>query len=139
MAEFSYEIMAAVLIVAFLVLLCGEYIWLYVISKKNEESDLQKREINARIHGMLEAFLYSPTASTREAELSSLVDYIGDDPVKRDEAAVQFVQLMGRAEDIPDENFRRWGCCTRSWIRWGFIPNRWKRAIVIRKATRRDV
>ena len=109
MAEFSYEIMAAVLIVAFLVLLCGEYIWLYVISKKNEESDLQKREINARIHGMLEAFLYSPTASTREAELSSLVDYIGDDPVKRDEAAVQFVQLMGRAEDIPDEKFSALG------------------------------
>lgn len=103
MTDFSYEILAAALIIIFLVLLCGEYIWLYVISKKNEETDMQKREINARIHGMIEAFLYSPTAATREAELSSLVDYIGDDPVKKDEAAVQFVQLMRRADDIPSE------------------------------------
>ena len=102
-AEFSYEILAAALIIIFTVLLCAEYLWLYVLSKKNEETDIQKREINSRIHAMTEAFLYSPTASSRETELTSLIEYIGDDPLKRDEASVQFIQLMKRSEDIPPE------------------------------------
>lgn len=103
MAEFSYEILAAILVVSFIVLLSLEYLWLYILSKKNEERDLQKREINNHIHAMMEAYLYSPTSSSREAELKSLFQYIGDDAVKKDETAVQFVQLMHRASDIPPE------------------------------------
>ncbi len=103
MVEFSYEILAAVLILVFLILLCAEYIWLYILSKKNEEITVQKREINARIHASIEALLYSPTQSSRETELDSLLEYVGDDPVKKDEAAVQFIQLMRRSEDIPPE------------------------------------
>ncbi len=102
-AEFSYEILAAILLIGFLILLCAEYIWLYILSKKNEETILQKREINAHIHYAMEAFMYSPTQSSRETELESLLQYIGDDPEKKDEAAVQFVQLMQRSEDIPPE------------------------------------
>lgn len=103
MAEFSYEIGAAALILGFLVLLCAEYLWLYILSKKNEEADRQKRELNARIHAMMEAFLYSPTQASRETELESLFQYIGDDPVKRDEAAEQLVQLLRRGADLPPE------------------------------------
>ena len=103
MAEFSYEILAAILVVSFIVLLSAEYLWLYILSRKNEESDLQKREINSRIYAMLEAYLYSPTNSSREAEIESLFEYIGQDPVKRDEAAVEYIQLMQRTEDIPPE------------------------------------
>ena len=108
-AEFSYEILAAALIIIFTVLLCAEYLWLYVLSKKNEETDIQKREINSRIHAMTEAFLYSPTASSRETELTSLIEYIGDDPLKRDEASVQLIQLIKRSEDIPPEKLRALG------------------------------
>ena len=108
-AEFSYEILAAALIIIFTVLLCAEYLWLYVLSKKNEETDIQKREINSRIHAMTEAFLYSPTASSRETELTSLIEYIGDDPLKRDEASVQLIQLIKRSEDIPPEKLASLG------------------------------
>ena len=100
MAEFSYEILAAALIVVFLVLLCAEYLWLYLLSKKNEEILIQRREINARIHSMMEAFLYSPTVLSRENELSSLIKYIGNDYVKKDEASVQLFQIMHRVKDI---------------------------------------
>lgn len=103
MAEFSYEILTAILLIIFIVLLAGEYLWLYILSKKNEETDLQKREVNLRIHAMMEAFLYSPTHSSRETELESLFQYLGDDPVKKDEAAVQLVQLTRRADDLPPE------------------------------------
>lgn len=108
-AEFSYEILAAILLIGFLVLLCAEYIWLYILSKKNEETDLQKREINTRIHAMMEAFMYSPTQSSRETELDSLLQYISNDPAKKDEAAIQFVQLMRRSEDIPPEKLEALG------------------------------
>lgn len=109
MAEFSYEILAAALIIVFVLLLCAEYLWLYVLSKRNEETDIQKREINSRIHAMTEAFLYSPTASSRETELTSLIEYIGDDPLKRDEASVQLIQLIKRSEDIPPEKLESLG------------------------------
>lgn len=102
-AEFSYEILTAILIVGFLVLLCAEYIWLYILSKKNEETILQKREINARVYAMMQAVMYSPTQSSQKTELDSLLRYIGDDPAKKDEAAEQFLQLMRRGEDIPPE------------------------------------
>ena len=108
-AEFSYEILAAVLIIGFLVLICAEYIWLYILSKRNEEANLQKREINTRVHAMMEAILYSPTQSSREAELHSLLEYIGNDPVKEDEAAVQFIQLMRRSKDIPPDKLETLG------------------------------
>ncbi len=109
MVEFSYEILAAALIIAFLLLLCAEYIWLYIISKKNEEITIQKREINLRIHSTMEAFMYSPTQSSREKELESLLEYIGNDPAKKDEAAVQFIQLMHRKDDIPPEKLEALG------------------------------
>lgn len=119
MAEFSYEIWGAILIILFLVLLCVEYLWLYVLSKKNEESDVQKREINARIHAMMEAFLYAPTVSAKETECASLLEYIGSDPEKKDEAAVQFIQLMRRSEDIPPEKLESLG---RLYEQLEFIP-----------------
>ena len=109
MAEFSYEILAAVLIIFFLLMLSAEYLWLYLLSKRNEESDMQKYEICSKIHSMIEAFLYSPTETSRETELSSLFDYIGDDAAKKDEAAVQFIQLMKRADDIPAEKLKLLG------------------------------
>ncbi len=105
MTEFSYEILAASLIIGFLVLLCGEYLWLYILSKKNEESNLYKHEVNERIHSLMEAFLYAPTESSRQVEFDALIKYIGDEPVKKDEAAAQFIQLLHRAEDIPPEKF----------------------------------
>ena len=103
MVEFSYEILAAILVLVFILALCFEYLWLYILSRKNEEADLQKGEINARIHAMLEAFLYSPTLSSREAELDALFAYIGEDPVKKDEAVIQFIQLMRMSADLPEE------------------------------------
>ncbi len=109
MAEFSYEILAAILVIGFLVLLCLEYLWLYILSKRNEETALQKRELNARIHSMMEAFLYAPTDSSREAELRSLAQYIDEDADKKDEAAVQLIQLLRRADDIPPEKVEALG------------------------------
>lgn len=109
MVEFSYEIWAAVLILGFLVLLCAEYLWLYILSKKNEETDMQKREIHARIHAMMEAFLYSPTQASRETELESLFEFIGSDPDKKDEAAELFIQLMRRSADLPPEKLEALG------------------------------
>lgn len=103
MAEFSYEILAAILVIGFIVLLSVEYLWLYLLSRKNEERELLKREINNRIHAMIESYLYSPTSSSRAAELESLIQYIGDEAVKKDEAAAAFVELMHRASDIPSE------------------------------------
>ena len=103
MAEFSYEILAAILVLVFILALCFEYLWLYILSRKNEETDLQMGEINARIHSMLESFLYSPTPASREAELDALVEYIGEDAFKKNETVVQFIQLMRISADLPEE------------------------------------
>lgn len=103
MVEFSYEILTAILIVSFLVLLSAEYLWLYVLSKKNEEENMQKRQINSKIHAMMESFLYSPTETSQKTEMESLFEYIGDDPVKKDEAVVQLIQLLHRTDDLPTE------------------------------------
>lgn len=103
MAEFSYEILTAILIISFLILLSAEYLWLYVLSKKNEEENMQKRQINSKIHAMMESFLYSPTETSRKTEMKSLFEYIGNDPVKKDEAIVQLIQLLHRTEDLPAE------------------------------------
>lgn len=103
MIEFSYEVLTAILIIVFLVLLCAEYLWLYILSKKNEEENMQKKNINSTVHALMESFLYSPTDTARQTEIQSLMDYIGNDPVKKDEAIVQLIQLLHRAEDLPDQ------------------------------------
>ena len=104
--KFSYEILAAILVIAFILILSFEYLWLYIISRKNEEVLLQKRKINLKIHAMIEAVMYSPTASSRKAELDSILNYIGQDPDKKDEAANQFIELMRRQNDIPPEKIK---------------------------------
>ena len=109
LVEFSYEIMAAVLVVSFILVLAIEYLWLYIISKNHEEDYYRKSEINTNIHAMFESVLNSPTESAIAAETEALIKYLGDDFEKRDEAAIMILQLQGRLSDLPENKLSALG------------------------------
>lgn len=99
----NYEVFAAVLIIVSVVLLSAEYLWLYLFSKKSEESLFNKSEINRKVHSLLETSLNSPTKSGRDNELNELFKYVDGNFERLDETANQLFQLQMRFETLSDE------------------------------------
>lgn len=94
-----------VVIVVFIIaaLLCTEYIWLYIISNRQEEILIRSGQYDSDIHTMLEAILSSPTLQAKSEEMDNLFEYIGNDYEKFDITVRKLLQLFKRYKDFPAE------------------------------------
>ena len=72
-----YELVAVLCIIFCLLILGGEYLWLAILAKRQED-DKNKYEVAAqKIQSMVEGILYSPTETSRQIE--KLKELMGED------------------------------------------------------------
>lgn len=110
MAEMSYEILAVILLIVMLVLLCAVYLWLYLLSKRNEEYVTNKKRTESRIHDLFESVIYSANGISRDGELEVLKEYIGDSDEKKDMVAVCFLKMMRSGSKFSESRVEALGC-----------------------------
>ena len=74
-----YELVAVLCIIFCLLILGGEYLWLAILAKRQED-DKNKYEVAAqKIQSMVEGILYSPTETSRQNEIEKLKELMGED------------------------------------------------------------
>ncbi len=75
----TYELFAIIGIIACLIILAFEYLWLYVLAVKQENSTKKYSLAQKKSEKIVDAIMYSPTFSARENEITSLEKLVGDD------------------------------------------------------------
>ena len=75
----QYELLAVLSVIFCLLLLGGEYLWLAVLAKKQEDSQNRYAAAEQKIQSMVEGILYSPTAASRQNETALLKELMGND------------------------------------------------------------
>lgn len=75
----QYELVAVLSVIFCLLLLGGEYLWLALLAKKQEDSKNEYAAASQKIQNMVEGILYSPTASSRQNETAMLKELMGND------------------------------------------------------------
>ncbi len=75
----TYELFAIIGILACLLILALEYLWLYILAVRQENSNKKYSLASKKSTKIVDALMYSPTVSSRENELKSLKKLVGDD------------------------------------------------------------
>ncbi len=101
--ELNAEMLVIIIILAVGALLCAEYIWLYIIANRQEETLLRNGEYDGEIHNCFEAILGAPTQLAQSEEIGHLCEYVKNDYEKFDIAACKLLELQNRSADLSEE------------------------------------
>lgn len=74
-----YELLAVLSILFCLLILGGEYLWLALLAKRQEDGKARYEVAAQEIQCMVEGILYSPTHNSRSSEIAALRDRMGQD------------------------------------------------------------
>lgn len=75
----NYELFSVLCIIFCLLILGGEYLWLAILAKRQEDSKNKYEAAAQKIQYMVEGILYSPTEISRERETELLKEFMGED------------------------------------------------------------
>lgn len=75
----TYELFAVIGIIVCLFLLGLEYLWLYILAVKQEKHTTKSNYAKKQAKKIVEGIMFSPTYRSRESELASLKDLVGND------------------------------------------------------------
>lgn len=91
-----------ILIIVAFVLLCAEYLWLFIVAEKQEEQLKSDKESKEKLATMFDAVIYSPTAEAQDDEIEALTKYVGRDYRRLDFASVYLLALQKKFNDLTD-------------------------------------
>ena len=74
-----YELFAVLSIIFCLLVLGGEYLWLAILAKRQEDSKNKYTAASQKIQSMVEGIIYSPTENSRKNETELLKELMGND------------------------------------------------------------
>ena len=101
----QYELLAVASVIVCLLLLGGEYLWLTILAKRQEDTKNQYAAASRRIQSMVEGILYSPTDASRRNETALLKELMGNDTRLFEMISAQlcFWEEYGDAETFGDK------------------------------------
>jgi hypothetical protein len=88
------ETIAWIAVAVCLAVILVQYIWLAILSYRQENEKRKYNQAFRTIEELLESILYSPTVSSMNSEIQALYSFVGKDKVKMDILSSQTLELL---------------------------------------------
>lgn len=98
----SYAIIAIILTILALLIIGGQYLWLFALAHEEEEYAKKYDEANKNITRIFETIIYYSTEDELEIELKALKDYVGEDKLRIDILSTKIIDMF-QNDNVSDE------------------------------------
>lgn len=95
-----YELIAIIAVIVCVVILCAEYLWLYILAERQEEDIKRHNEMFRKSEAMIEAVLSASTDQARRDEIQALGEFCASDYRAADMVCNMLLQLREKEPEM---------------------------------------
>lgn len=95
-----YELVAILAVIACVIILLLEYLWLYILADRQEEKTVKYDQAYLTINSFFDNILASPTETARRDEVKALSEYLKDDHTLTDMACDRLLYFLEIKEEL---------------------------------------